>query len=143
MPVITKKLSKLLLKHKKANRARLTAYAKRSRLLGGVTIQQEDEHGNLSWKRVFRVEITDALEAELDANIEKARLYRLEVSAEVRAYCKKKKFHIKWNSDNHIIGVYSHTSWMLRKYPIKPFGDTLLAILHKLKLSTQPRYFWY
>ena len=139
--MVTKKLMKLLLKHRKANRARLTAYAKRSRILGGICIQVEDDKGQTQWKRVHRVLITDALKVELDANIETTRLHRLEVSAEIRAYCKKKKLHLEWNSDNHIIGVFTHTSWNLRKWPIKKTGDRFLSVLQQLKLSTRQRFF--
>src|SRR4051812_45274314 len=85
IPTMTKKLQKLLAKHRKANRARLTAYARRSRVLGGVCIQVE-EFGKTSWKRVFRVPITDELKKELDANIERTRLAKLEVSKEIQEY---------------------------------------------------------
>jgi hypothetical protein len=137
---MTKKLQKLLAKHRKANRARLTAYARRSRVLGGVCIQVE-EFGKTSWKRVFRVPITDELKKELDANIEKARLAKLEVSKEIQEYCKKKKYHISWNSDNHIIAVRNHTGWMLRKHPISLSAQFLLKTMYRLKLTTKQEFY--
>lgn len=139
---MTKKLQKLLLKHKKANRARLSAYARRSRILGGVCIQQEDEQGNLTWKRVHKVLVTEELKAQLDADIEKARLHRLAVSAELRAYCKKKKLHLEWNSDNHIIAIRNHAGWMLhKKHKVAMSFQYLLKAMNRLQLTkVQPHY---
>jgi hypothetical protein len=98
---ITKKLEKLLLKYKKANQARLNAYNRR--------IQRTHWQWNLKeQKRIYPQNVTVDLIKELDANIKKARLYKLEVSKELRAYCKKKKYHIKWGPSNQIMEVHSH-----------------------------------
>lgn len=140
---ITKKLEKLLLKYKKANQARITAYARRSRAFKGTYVPDGfDGNGWQQWRRVHKTPVTDELKAELDANIETARLYKLKVSAELRTYCKKKKYHIQWGTSNQIKKVLTHTEWSLRRRPQKNTGDTLLRVLHNLKLSTQPRYFY-
>jgi len=129
----TKKLEKLLLKYKKANRARLTAYAKRSRLLHGVWDNEQK-------KLVFKVPITPELKAELNANIEVARLYKLEVSKELRAYCKKKKYHIKWDSNNGIKRVQEHLAWKLRTCRCSHDPNFFLKILYKLNLTTSQHF---
>jgi hypothetical protein len=98
---ITKKLEKLLLKYKKANQVRLNAYKRRSLQLRGRWDLEEQ-------KRIYPQNVTIDLIKELNANIEKARLYKLEVSKELRAYCKKKKYHLKWGPSNQILEVYSH-----------------------------------
>ena len=138
----TKKLARLLLKYQKANRVRLTAYARKSRILGGVTVLVVGADGLKDWKRVYRVAITPELTAKLDADINTARLYKLECSAELRAYCKKKKYHLKWGNSNQITQVLTHLEWRLRKSAVSSSGNKLLAVMHALKLSTQPRYFY-
>jgi len=143
MPM-TKKLEKLLLKYKKANQARLRAYNRRSRLLKGVNVKTGalDCNGWPQWKRVFKVPITDALKVELDANIETARLYKLEVSKELRAYCKKKKYHIKWGDSNQIDGIQDYLSWKLRTHKYAHNGDALLGVLYALNLSKSQYFFF-
>lgn len=131
---MTKKLEELLLKYKKANRLRLNAHTKRSRLTCG---RWDDKIK----AQVFTVKLTKKLLAEMNADIEKARLNKLVVSAELRAYCKKKKYHIQWGLSNQVMGVLTHTAWLLRKYPNTTTADKFLSILHKLKLSTQLQYF--
>lgn len=133
MKVMTKELVALLKKYKKANRARCNAYAARSRTLGGVW-------DNKLHRRVFKQEITEDLKKQLDANIETARLYKLEVSAEVRAYCKKRKLHIEWGDSNQIDGILTHMEWQLKTYRHKHCGDTLLKTMYLLKLSQARRY---
>ena len=130
---MTKKLEKLLQKYKLANRARINAYAKRSRVLGGVW-------SNKLKKRVFSVPVTDQLKKELDADIEVARLYKLEVSKEIRDYCKQRKLHIKWGDCNQITGIYNDTSYKLRSWKGREAGNTLLAVLFDLKLSSKERW---
>ena len=140
---MTKKLERLLTRYRKANRARLTAYARRSRALAGVCVPDgQDSSGWQKWKRVFKVPVTDELKAKLDSDIEVARLHKLKMSAELRAYCKKKKYHIQWDSSNQVRTVLTHTEWNMRRYPAKGAGDRLLKVLHALRLSTQPRYFY-
>lgn len=130
---MTKKLEKLLLKYKKANRARINAYCRRSRMLSGVWDHKQN-------KRVYKSVITDALKKELDVNIEIARIYKLKVSKELQAYCKKKKLHIEWGDSNQVKGIYSHTSWLLRKFPQSRHANTLLFVIWKLKLSTSESF---
>lgn len=142
---MTKKLEKLLAKYKKANRARLTAYARRSRTLTGVPfVQLTDANGIVirPWKRVFRVPITEELKAKLNADIETARLYKLEVSAELRAYCKKKGYHIQWDSSNQVRKVLTHMEWKLRKYPQKLAALELLKAMGNLNLIKKLNYYF-
>ena len=140
----TKKLEKLLLKYKKANQARHRAYCRRSRLIRGVgmwMLRPDRQDGLKDWTYVHKIPVTPELKAELDAAVEKARLYKLEVSKELRAYCKKKKYHIRWGTSCQITGVLSDLGYKLRKHPNYQRGNALLAVLRALKLSTQPRYF--
>jgi hypothetical protein len=141
---MTKKLEKLLAKYKKANRARLTAYARRSRTLRGTYVEFVDDADPrvTEWKRVFKVPVTEELKAKLDADVEVARLRKLEVSAELRAYCKKKGYHIKWDSSNQIRCVLTHMEWTLRKYPVSATANTLLAVMGQLKLIKTMRHFF-
>ncbi len=129
------KLQRLLDKYKEANRARIAAYKRRSATLGG-------RWDNKAGKRVFPVPITEELKKKLDADIEVARLRKLEVSAELRAYCKKKKLAIKWGDSNQVDGVYNEVSHKLRKSPYNHSSNSFLTMLFNLKLSTQLRYFW-
>ena len=129
---MTKKLEKLLLKYKKANQVRIRAYSRRSRLLSGVWKQG---------KRVYPVPITPQLKKELNADIETARLYKLEVSKELQTYCKKKKLHIKWGDSNQVEGVHDHMSWKLRKYPQSLAANALMHVIYELKLIRTMNHF--
>lgn len=131
----TKKLEKLLAKYKKANRARLCAYNRRSRMLTGVWDVKQG-------RRVVPETITDALKTQLNANIEVARLYKLEVSKELRAYTKKKKLHLQWGDNNQITGIFTHFEWEVRRHPIQTSGNRFLHVLQMLKLSTRARDFY-
>jgi len=102
--MFTKKLDKLLIKYHKANRKRRNAYAKRSR----------EYCKTYAVPYGIRSSFTPQLKAELDANIEKARLRKLEVSKELRDYCKKNKWHIRWGSNNQVLQVISHLTWQAR-----------------------------
>lgn len=131
-----KTLQKLLDKYYRANRARLNAYARRNRVLRGRLVPDGvDSNGWMKWKRTYSL-MTPGLETELDANVEKARLYKLKVSAELRAYCKKRKYHICWGNSNQVVRVLSPVEWDVRKnhYSV---AVAFTKVIYNLKLTSK------
>lgn len=130
----TKKLERLLEKYKKANNKRLNAYNRRGRLISGVWDKEQQ-------KQVWKVELTPEVLAGLDADIEAARVAKLAASAELRAYCKKKRYHIRWGDSNQILRVLSHTEWLLRKrYSVE--ANNFLKTLCWLDLTRSQHFFF-
>lgn len=116
-----KKLKKLLEEYRVANSVRLRAYKKRSKFFHDSRVTQTEPS-------------SQAIE-EVEGSIKVARLFRLEVSKQLRAYCKKKKYHIRWGTSCNINRVITHEEWKL--YYGKGFRltRTVLRAVSSLKLA--------
>lgn len=121
-----KKLKVLLNEYRVANRARLRAYSKRSLLTNGRWYPKRG--------KVIPAATPEDL-AEVEKTIQICRLFKLECSKRLRAYCKLRGYRIRWGSSNNIEEVLTKIGWQLRHSEGRKLADNLLTLMFKTKLT--------